>query len=264
MKYLILGPSVMGVYAILGYLKHTELGNIKEISASSSGCLLAFFILLGYTIDEILDIFLNVPITQFTQINIKNLFKTYGLICHENTKNFLKTFSKDAVVSFEDLFKKSGIIFHVAAYCININKTVYFSVVTHPQMSVIDAMMMSISVPLLFGAVKYKGMHYLDGGTVEEIPLGPFMGKPVDDVFVIKIKKTLVNSEFEIKNIKDYFVCLMKNIIYKITIADQVLIKNTIVIDLEHINIFDFKMNHADIFRLFLLGQSLNHSGLTM
>ena len=253
----------MGVYAILGYLKYTELRNIKEISASSSGCLIAFFILLGYTIDEILDIFLDVPITRFTQINIKNLFKTYGLICHENIKNFLKTFSKD-VLTFEDLFKKSGIIFHVASYCININKTVYFSVVTHPYMSVIDAIAMSISVPLLFSSVKYKSMHYIDGGTIEEIPFGPFIGKPIDDVFVIKIKKTLVNSTFDIKNIKDYFICLMKNIIDKVTIVDQILIKNTVVIDLENINIFDFKMNHQDIFRLFLLGQSLNHSGLAM
>ena len=56
----------MGVYAILGYLKNIELGNIKEISASSSGCLLSFFILLGYTIDEILDISLSVTNYQLT------------------------------------------------------------------------------------------------------------------------------------------------------------------------------------------------------
>ena len=90
------------------------------------------------------------------------------------------------------------------------------------------------------------------------------MGKPVDDVFVIKIKKTINISTFEIKNIKDYFICLMKNMIGNITVTDRVLIKNTIIIDLEDVNIFDFKMTHDDIFRLFLRGQGLNHSGLTI
>ena len=56
----------------------------------------------------------------------------------------------------------------------------------------------------------------------------------------------------------------MKNMIGNITVADKVLSKNTVIIDLEDINIFDFKMSHDDIFRLFLRGQGLNHSGLTI
>ena len=268
MKYLVLGPSVMGAFAILGYLKHieSELENIKEISCSSSGCITAFFMLLGYSIDEILDIYLKAPITDMTKINIKNFMVSYGLVNTDNFSKYLRTFSKTEI-TFADLYESTDVKLHIAAYCVNTNKTVYFSVDTDPDMSVVHAMCMSISVPFLFGAVKYKGLHYLDGATTECIPYGPFINKDSSETLILKIEKNVHVSNFEIKSLKDYFVCLLKNLSDKISTVDKTLLKNTVVINLEDVNIFNFKMKHDELFRLFLRGQQLailNHSGLTM
>ena len=268
MKYLVLGPSVMGAFAILGYLKHieSELENIKEISCSSSGCITAFFMLLGYSIDEILDIYLRAPITDMTKINIKNFMVNYGLVDTECFSKFLRTFSKTEI-TFASLYESTDVKLHIASYCVNTNKTVYFSVDTDPDMSVVHAMCMSISVPFLFGAIKYKGLHYLDGGTVEYIPYGPFINKDSSETLILKIEKSITISSFEIKSLKDYFVCLLKNFSDKLFITDKTLLKNTVIINLEDVNIFNFKMKHDELFKLFLRGQQLailNHSGLTI
>lgn len=258
----------MGAYAILGYLKHieSELENIKEISCSSSGCITAFFMLLGYSIDEILDIYIKVPIAELTKINIKNFLVNYGLVDTDGIGSFLRTFSKTEI-TFASLYESTDVKLHVASYCMNTNKTVYFSVDTDPTLSVVQAICMSISVPFLFGSIKYKGLHYLDGGTLECIPYSPFINKDSSDILTIKIQKSISASNFEIKSIKEYFVCLLKNLSDKITISDNTSLKNTVTINLEDVNIFNFKMSHDEIFKIFLRGQQLailNHSGLTM
>jgi NTE family protein len=57
MKYLVLGPASMGIYSMIGTLKALEskLVDVKEISGSSAGAILALFLALGMSIDEILE-----------------------------------------------------------------------------------------------------------------------------------------------------------------------------------------------------------------
>ena len=55
MKYLVLGPASMGIYSLIGALKarESELVDVKEISGSSAGAILALFLGVGMSVDEI-------------------------------------------------------------------------------------------------------------------------------------------------------------------------------------------------------------------
>jgi len=264
MKYLVLGPAVMGVYAVLGALKALEkqMADLEEISCSSSGALISFFLLLGHAPDEILHIFSRVPIKELTKPNLKNITKTWGFIPHEHIKKFLSDFYNG---TFQTLHDTNKIKMHVSSYCVNTNKTVYFSVDSHPHMNVVDAICASISVPLMFQPAKMDGLIYMDGGCFERIPGAPFVGKSQSDIVSIKIDKAVHSpGTFEIKTMGQFLLKGLHSLVYNAAAVD--VFDNTISIYLPDVNIFDLKMSETDTLKLFTRGHqaALTHSGLVM
>ena len=47
----------------------------------------------------------------------------------------------------------------------------YFNRLTHPNMSTLDAVMLSCSIPFLFFAQSFEGSHYIDGGVFDINPV---------------------------------------------------------------------------------------------
>ena len=64
----------------------------------------------------------------------------------------------------------------------------YFSRDTHPDMKVIDAVIMSMSIPVVFATSMYDGKTYVDGSTTEFHPVAPFYDKRPTDVAVVGVK----------------------------------------------------------------------------
>jgi len=82
MKYLVLGPASMGIYSLIGALKahETALTDVQEISGSSAGAILALFLALGMSVDEILDISLSLNIPSFVKIRLGSFFNKFGFV----------------------------------------------------------------------------------------------------------------------------------------------------------------------------------------
>jgi predicted acylesterase/phospholipase RssA len=55
-------------------------------------------------------------------------------------------------------------------------------------MKVIDAVCMSMAIPLIFACGKFEGKTYVDGATQEQIPMTPFLGKKPHEITCIKLK----------------------------------------------------------------------------
>ena len=57
MKYLVLGPACMAIFSLIGGLKamESDLAGVEEISGSSAGSILALFLAVGMSVDEILE-----------------------------------------------------------------------------------------------------------------------------------------------------------------------------------------------------------------
>lgn len=251
MKYLVLGPGAMGIFAILGYLKTIEnhLTDVKEISGASAGSILALMFALGKTVDEMIDISLTLNISDLVKPNLKCFIRSYGLVDLEPLREkFVEICGCDP--TFQELKRK----IYVSAFCVNTGKTEYFSVDTHPTMKVIDAVCMSIAIPFIFSCRKYNGYTYVDGGTIESIPLSPFLDKKPYEVQCIQIK----SKRPFIEDVDDPRV-FAENII-RSTLTNRyeynMSMYDVKFIDVGHMDVFDFNMSYEDKIRMFMKGVS--------
>lgn len=154
MKYLVLGPASMGIYSLIGSLKALEskLIDVKEISGSSAGSILALLLALGMSVDEILEVSLSLNIPDFVKLRIGSFFNKFGFVDLGPIREKLVE-----VCGCDPTFDELEMKIYVSAYCLNSSSTEYFSKDTHPNMKVIDAVCMSMAIPLIFACGKYEG-----------------------------------------------------------------------------------------------------------
>jgi len=251
MEYLVLGPASMGMFSLIGCITkyENELKNIKEISGSSAGALIAVALALNIQISEILDRLLSVDFENLSKFKLRCLIKTYGLIDMKPVRETLvEAYGCDP--TFLELHKK----IYISSYCLNRCRTEYFSVDTHPNMKVIDAVCMSIAIPLIIPPVEYKNMIYMDGCTRELIPVTPFVDKKPDKIFCIKLKMKDVYFE-KITNLKQFIQAITTT---ALKLPDTNIVNMGMVkeIDTGDIDIYNFSMSHEDKLRMFLLGMN--------
>jgi predicted acylesterase/phospholipase RssA len=255
---LVIGPGVMGIFAFLGALDAIGLEKIEEISGSSAGALLGVCVCSGKTIQEIKEFVFGVDLKELSKFNITSLILKFGLISHETIKKLLREFL-GGTPKFKDLKKK----LYVTSFCLNKMETEYFSVDNSPDMSVIDAVCMSISVPFLFESVRYNEFTYIDGGSREAVPDMAFLNKEPEKVLILcqEQHRTYVP---EIKTIKD-FVCSIVRLAIESTVSRTVFSKK-ISIDLSEYDVFNFSMEYEEKARLYILGyqEATSQLGLFM
>ncbi len=238
----------MGIYTYLGYLKTIEdkLDDFEEFSGASCGSLLAVMVSLGFKPDEILEKLLSVDNKSLSKVNVKSLFKNYGFISHEPIKTVLKEIL-ECDPTFSDLKRNV----HIPAFCLNFNRTDYFSKQSHPTMSVIDAICMSISVPILFSAFQYNDMLYVDGATQEMYPFAPFLNKNPKEVLAIDLE-FVIDSNKSINNMIDFTRAMATT--FMLGRINPQLGFNTVKLPIGDVNIYDFSMSHDDALKLYLKG----------
>jgi len=248
MRYLVLGPASMGIYSIIGALKarETELVNVKEISGSSAGAIIALFLGVGMSIDEILETSLSLDVPTFVKIRIGSFFNKFGFVdMGPIRKKFVDICGSDPT------FAEIDMKIYIAAFCMNTSETVYFSKDTHPDMKVIDAVCMSMAVPFIFACGTYNNETYVDGGMKEEYPLTPFFDKKPHEITCIKIKMNRVYQE-DIQTPKAFVQTLIRS-----ALSNRVQYNTPIElmeINIEDTDVFDFNMSYEEKIQLFNRG----------
>ncbi len=250
MKYLVLGPASMGIYSLIGSLKALEskLIDVKEISGSSAGSILALLLALGMSVDEILEVSLSLNIPDFVKLRIGSFFNKFGFVDLGPIREKLVE-----VCGCDPTFDELEMKIYVSAYCLNSSSTEYFSKDTHPDMKVIDAVCMSMAIPLIFACGRDEGKTYIDGGTQEQYPMTPFLGKKPHEVTCIKLKMDRVYQE-EINNPRQFVESLIRS-----TLTNRVEYSEytkMIEINVADTNIFDFNMPYEDKVKLYNIGYS--------
>lgn len=249
MEYLVLGPAGMGIFAILGSITKykDDIKNVKEISGSSAGAIVALALALELPLHDILDRLLSVDFENVMKYKIKNFITKFGFIDTTIIRNLiLDAFRCNP--TFSELKKKVII----SAYCLNRTKTEYFSVDTHPNMKVIDAVCMSVAIPTIFTPVHYNGMLYIDGGTKEQYPITPFIDKKPEKIMCICVENKDVYIE-NIGNIRGYMFALMMSSM-RISDTNTLALGKMVTLDIERKDMFDFAMNHENKLRMYMKG----------
>lgn len=164
--------------------------NINEVCGVSIGSVFGLCYILGYTYDELYTEIMNVDFNELKKLKLKNFLTKYGL---DDGKNFMK-WVEDLLlkkgfsvnITLKQLWLKTGINFKVVTsnvnkYCLHI-----FDYKSNPNLRVIKAIRMSISVPFMFSAEKYNDEYYVDGGLINNFPINIY-DDCLDNVLGIKM-----------------------------------------------------------------------------
>ncbi len=152
------GAAHLGVLAALNDLNI----NISAISGVSAGSIIGALYAAGHSPASILDVFKKKSLFGITDI----AFMKGGLFSMTGLRNTLKS-----LIPVDD-FSALKIPFYVTATDVAMGCSVSYS-----EGPLIDTVIASSSVPVVFEPVAYGGRQLLDGGILNNLPVEPLMGK---------------------------------------------------------------------------------------
>lgn len=213
--------KVVSAIGCLMYMRdHGLLNTIQTYVGTSAGSVICFFLVIGYTPEEIYD-FVTRHLKRSEvadMINVDDILSMNAKLGMSDGKGLVKLFQQILLektnmldITFIDLAKRFGKNLVVTVSNMTLQQEEYFSVDTYPDMSVIDALKMSCSIPILFAPVQYNGHMYVDGGVYANFPLTYFLKKGhvfADIIGINLISKDDVN-QFE--NIVSYMSFLLSS-----------------------------------------------------
>ncbi|MDR4987998.1 MAG: patatin-like phospholipase family protein [Bacteroidales bacterium] len=173
-------------FAHLGVLKALEEHDIKPdiISGVSAGSIIGALYADGHPIEDILKTLVSKNLFGFLDF----LFSKDGLV---EMKGFEKTLKKTLrAENIEDL--KIPLIIHA----VNINTVEYTA---FDKGKLVEAIIASSSIPVVFPPVTIKGNQYLDGGILNNFPVEPLVGHCKQ---IIGVNVNPVGRESNIKGLK--------------------------------------------------------------
>lgn len=183
------GGGIKGI-AYLGALEVLEqkgvLQNIVRVGGTSAGAITALLLALNYSLSEIKEIIWNMDFHRFMDStwglirNTDRLLKEYGWYKGDYFKrwagNLIKQKTGSVNTTFEELSKLG---FARDLYLIGTNlstgfATIYSAIHT-PKVTIVDAIRVSMSIPIFFTAVRNsKNDVCVDGGVLENYPIKLF------------------------------------------------------------------------------------------
>ena len=237
------GIKGIGYIGALNYLE--ESGKLKDIeiyAGTSIGGLLCGLLYIGYTAKKLKNLTMKLNLNKLQKINISNLFVTYGFDDGLSMTNMLmKMFAArgyDDKTTFKQLFEKTNKKIVLTGTCINDKSVHYFSYETQPDMPLLLAMRITISFPIYFSPIKYNDLIYIDGGCIDSYPLNLF-DKEINDVIGIHAAANVSNNNInDINNLEDYIINVFQSLFNKQNRTD-----NTIIVNIENINILNFNID---------------------
>ena len=245
------GGSMKGL-AYIGMIKCIEEYNIvKSIDnyvGTSIGACVCFCLLIGYTYEELYDVFINLDINKARNIQIDNILNfgnTYGVDNGDKIVKILKVFLKKKLqvnsISFNELYKKTHKNITIIGSCLNTTSVEYFNLKNSPNMDVIDALRISISIPLFFTPVIYENKYYVDGALTNNYPIDICVNNNKETLGIVLTSNTYKYTE--INSIDNYLISIINtNFVHQ----DKEKIKKyyDVTIDLEiECNSFDFSLS---------------------
>lgn len=181
-KILVLGPGGVKGFYIMGALLYLEkcgwLSDLHTCVGVSIGAVISLLLTAGYTVTEIIEHALSVSLFHdFMSINLAQVQENTGLISNQQVKDRLaeRLIAKFGFVpTLKQFYEFTGIRF-VAVTC-NIDKgcAEYLSKDTEPELSTVDAVMLSMNIPFVFYKLRYKGATYVDGALGHPYPIDVF------------------------------------------------------------------------------------------
>ena len=171
---LVLSGGALKAVVLLGAVKYLEekdlIKHFKNYVGSSAGAIIIFFLIIGYKSYEIKDILIE-EINNIVDLDFENIddfFINYGIDNTDRNKDILKKYlikkTKLNDITFIEFAKKYGLNFTKTGTNLTTRNTDYFNVDNFPNMSMIDALVITSCIPLIYKPIEYNDNLYIDGG----------------------------------------------------------------------------------------------------
>lgn len=176
---MVIGPGGVKGFAELGVLFELDqndlLSNVKTYIGVSIGSLLSLLIISGYTIREIITLAADIDILRdHTSFSVMETIENVGLISIDPIRNILKDLivkKIGRVPSLQQLYIGTGIEFISTVYNSDLSRREFMSYLTEPDISAVDAVMLSMNIPFIFHRLYYNGCSYIDGAFGNPYPI---------------------------------------------------------------------------------------------
>ena len=246
------GGGIRGL-TYIGCLKALEEYNIlKEvsiISGSSVGAVFALLIILGYTAQQLESLILELDLEKFKDITGESVLSftiNYGIDTGNKLMRLIsiliKKKTENSDITLLELYEMTKIKFIITGTCVNTHSTEYFSYESNPDMRVIDAIRITISIPLIYNAFHYNEMIYVDGGVLDNYPIHLFNEHKKNTLgFLINAQEKLEPTNFT-NYIIALLTCISKRLDKFQTVGFE---KQTILLNINH-NFINYSLTEAE------------------
>jgi predicted patatin/cPLA2 family phospholipase len=167
------GITFLGCYKYL--IEHNLQPYIKTYIGSSVGSICSLLFCIDYTYDELYSIFTEIDLSKFIDYNIADIFSKLGINDGNELIRLLRVIIKQKLgvmdITFLDLYKITTKRLVITGSNISTNQDTCFDYIQSPNMSVIEAVRISISFALFFTPVEYNNEIYVDGALFNPYPI---------------------------------------------------------------------------------------------
>ena len=183
-KHLVLsggGPSGFLTLGSLQYLNEQNfwnIANIKTIYGTSIGSIIGIFLCLKFDWETLNNYIINRPWNEALHVTLNqiiNIYSNKGLFDSKLIEIILKPLfdakNINLNITLKEFYEYSQIELHVFSIEINELKLVDISYLTHPDLVLITAAMMSCAIPSFITPICINNECYIDGGLLISYPL---------------------------------------------------------------------------------------------
>lgn len=175
------GPSMFQYLSAIQYMdenKIIDLQKIESIYGTSAGSIVGVLLCLKYDWETLNDYMILRPWHDLFRIKVSNIFEAYknrGLfdktIIEKVFKPLLDAKDLSINITLKDFYEYSKIEMHFYSFEINQFCVEDISYLTHPELSLIDAVIMSSTLPVLMTPIIIDNKCYIDGGVSVNYPV---------------------------------------------------------------------------------------------
>jgi len=170
------GFAFIGALDYLNKKKIINIDNIKNWVGTSIGSILAYAFVCGFSITEMENFIIEFDFTKTNpDISIDNIFISHGISDGKRAEFILRSFIQHKFniddITFLELYKLTQKNLLIIGTNFTHACEEVFSHNTTPDMSVVTAVRISMSIPVFFTPVLYNNCYYVDGSITNNFPI---------------------------------------------------------------------------------------------
>lgn len=237
------------------------LNKIKTYIGTSSGAIICYLLLIGYTPIEIMVYICTHQLLEKLQhFNVVAMIQGGGASSFNSIQEQLEKMTIEKLgylPTLQDLKQKYGKTLICVTYNLTEEKAEYLSPETTGELPCITALRMSSNLPFVFDQFKYGNSFYLDGGISDNfaIDIGDKLGKKIIGILIVPESENFNNEPDA--NILEFiyklmFIPICQAIDYKIeNVSEKCKI---IKLKYSKIKFFNFALSSRTKFEMFSSG----------